>query len=474
MRAIRGAWWAAGWLGALVLSGSGVARAQGVIPVRPGFMPDPMVLEGIAGGGAALGDMYGGCRGYAQGAPSHVFMVQAPMRYLAFLVNSSFDSTLMVQTPDGQVVCNDDSEGLLPRVELQTGPGAVRVWVGSYSSSGGGPYRLGVSELNTVRAANLGMPGSGALGFSPRSPVLSPTSSPLYGEGSVAPGNGVITTLAGQAGGALDASVAGGDCRGWITAEPTHVLRVLRPMGYLRMVVRADHDTTLTVMYPDGRIACNDDGAGNFNPMIEGPTGEGPLRVWVGSYARERTGPSILGAGDNPGLTPDMLAPGRAGMVVVPPPQVVVPPPQVVMPPPQVLVPPAQQATRVELLPRLPVTLFGAGTPVTLALWSPRGGPRVEVGVQRIGAALSVVATIGSVTAPVITVPEALVRDVLITVTQRPDQRLLVQAERADAPGQPGGRMMALVRWPGAGATVPEVAQQWVGAMTDRLPRWSR
>lgn len=469
---------AAAALGSAVLGSAGAAGAQylapgappqyGVMQVRSGFRPDPMVADGIGGGRVSLSAVNGSCRGYAMEAPSHVVMAQSPMRYLAIMVNSSFDSTLFVQTPDGQIYCNDDTDGLLPRVEISTGPGPIRIWVGAYSSSGGGPYRLGISEIPGVRAAQIGPPGAvgggggGVVVTPPPVAGVTPGAAPLYGNVSVRAGfRPDPALLTGSAGGPLQASVVDSSCRGWITPQPSHLVMAQSGFPNLRFVVSASHDTTLVVQYPDGRFACNDDGGGSLNPLIEGPTGPGPIRVWVGSYSSGRAGPYTLGVTELPGITHAMLGGGGGGggggVVVTPPPP-----------------PPRQEVTMVDLQPRIPVTLFGPGmTEMTMAVWSPRGGPRIELAVTPSGPSLNVSARIGGSEVPLVSVPAEIARDAIVTVTQRPDQRVLVRAERPPGASDPGAQMLLLVRWDGR-ASAPEVADQWVGTFRDRAPRWAR
>jgi hypothetical protein len=391
-------------------------------------------------------------------------MAPSGIRFLAIMVQAEYDSTLLVQTPDGQIYCNDDTDGRQPRVEVSTGTGPIRIWVGSYSSSGGGPYRLGLSNSPAVRSAQLGMPGTGVVVAPPQAPP--PGAGSLFGDTQLRAGFLPDPALLnGSAGGPIGADSMNSSCRGWITPQPSHIVFARSAFQYLRFVVSASHDTTLVVQYPDGRVACNDDGGGSLNPLIEGPTGPGPIRVWVGSYSSGSRGPYTVGVTENPNLTYAMLGSGGVGSVVVQP------PPQL---PPQPPVPPPSDVARVDLLPRIPVTLFGPGmTTATLGIWSPRGGPRIELQVTPVGNSLQVSANIGSNQVSLITVPADLARDALVTVTQRPDHSLLVRAERAPGATDPGAQMLMLVRWNGR-TTAPDVVEQWIGTFRDRAPRWGR
>ena len=130
----------------------------------------------------------------------------------------------------------------------------------------------------------------------------------------------------------------------------------------------------------------------------------------------------------------------------------------------------------VALQPRIPVTLFGPGmSAATFAVWSPRGGPRVELGIAPTGAGLVLSARIGGREVPIVTVPGDIARDAVVTVTQQPNQRLLVRAERPpdSRAGDPGAQMLLSVRWD-ASSVGPAIADQWVGTFGERAPRWAR
>jgi hypothetical protein len=135
----------------------------GTVGLRSGFMPDPHVIAGRAGGPISASAVDGSCRGYISPQPNHVLMSQSGFRQLRLLVNSSTDTTLVVMAPNGQIICNDDgggSSGLNPLVALSSTPGPIRVWVGTYSASGAGAaYNLGFTELGHVTTQNIPPPG---------------------------------------------------------------------------------------------------------------------------------------------------------------------------------------------------------------------------------------------------------------------------------------------------------------------------
>ncbi|MGD9738550.1 MAG: hypothetical protein AB7O56_05995 [Bauldia sp.] len=113
-----------------------------------------------------------------------------------------------------------------------------------------------------------------------------PGAAPAFGSVSVNPGQ--LHTVSITAGGSINASVLGGNCRGYIASSPDFVVNFSTLAGLLPLTFRvnANADTTLVVYDPNGRWLCDDDSGGNLNPYIQvnGPT-SGRYAVWVGTYA---------------------------------------------------------------------------------------------------------------------------------------------------------------------------------------------
>lgn len=129
--------------------------------LRAGFMPDPHVMSGTAGGPVAGNSVDPSCRGHYSPQPSHVLFAQSRFNNIRFVVNAGSDTTLMVMLPSGQILCDDDGgSGMNPLVQTRSGAGPIRVWVGTYSSSRSAvPYNIGFSELPSVGTRNIPAPG---------------------------------------------------------------------------------------------------------------------------------------------------------------------------------------------------------------------------------------------------------------------------------------------------------------------------
>lgn len=138
--------------------------AFGTLSLRSGFMPDPHVASGQAGGTVAGNGVNPNCRGHYAPQPSHVLMSPTGFNQIRFVVHSGIDTTLLVMLPNGQIFCDDDGgSGLNPLIATSSPAGPIRVWVGSYSSSQMGPYNIGFSELPQVGTESIPAPGGGGV-----------------------------------------------------------------------------------------------------------------------------------------------------------------------------------------------------------------------------------------------------------------------------------------------------------------------
>jgi hypothetical protein len=164
---------AMGLAAALVVSGFGhevVAQSglqiggrrsnYGSISLRPGFVPDPRSVSVVAGGtiDARSLNLGAGCVGYVTRQPDYILRLQGTSANLRVYVvvpgaspASNTDTTLIINTANGQWRCNDDSYGgANPSVDLpNAGPGQYDIWVGSYVQGANARGRLYITELSS-------------------------------------------------------------------------------------------------------------------------------------------------------------------------------------------------------------------------------------------------------------------------------------------------------------------------------------
>lgn len=118
------------------------------VTLSEGFMPDPRVVQVTAGGSIDAASSRGGsCVGMIARAPDVRLTYAAGSSPLSIAVQSSGDTTLVINGANGAWFCDDDSGGgLNPRfIRRNPEPGVYEIWVGSLS--GAVPARVLISEM---------------------------------------------------------------------------------------------------------------------------------------------------------------------------------------------------------------------------------------------------------------------------------------------------------------------------------------
>lgn len=131
----------------------------GRIELGSGFLPDPHTIGVISGGSvdvASLG-LGSGCTGYAAIAPDLSLVWTgdtSDLRVFYESDDSNDDTVLIINTPNGQWICNDDaySGTFNPMVDLGSfGEGRYDIWVGSYREGDFVSGELKITELDSVQ-----------------------------------------------------------------------------------------------------------------------------------------------------------------------------------------------------------------------------------------------------------------------------------------------------------------------------------
>lgn len=246
--------------------------------LSPGFVPDPAIGRGLAGGAvnaASLGPVAGGeCIGMVDARPDHTVKLSTDFGYLRFGITSEADTSLAIRRPDGSFLCDDDTHGLNPEVAGRMSAGDYQIFIGAIGQADDRSYRLELSErpVNAAPPQNTGSPSAEA-NFAAL--TLSPNFTPDP------------ATVGGLAGGNIDASAITGStagCAGKISNRPDHILTLGGHFSTLYLGVNSEADTSLIIRRPDGSFVCNDDTVG-LNPRISGTFAAGTYQVYVGSLA---------------------------------------------------------------------------------------------------------------------------------------------------------------------------------------------
>jgi len=123
----------------------------GDVRLSPGFTPDPHLMALQAGGSIDASTRESGCTGYISEAPDVRLYWEGqgtlPLRISAI---SNADVTLVVNGPNGDWYCDDDSgEDANPSVPLKATAGRYEIWVGTYSS---GSIKSAVVSISEVQS----------------------------------------------------------------------------------------------------------------------------------------------------------------------------------------------------------------------------------------------------------------------------------------------------------------------------------
>lgn len=140
---------------------AGVAAAQnyglqptyGTVNLSAGFQPDPVNVDVLSGGRIDAATRFNGCRGFIAEAPDVRLNYRAGTSLpLILSVNSSADTTLVVNGPDGSWYCDDDggNTGLNPSLRFGSPQsGQYDIWIGTYGNASNQRATLSISELYT-------------------------------------------------------------------------------------------------------------------------------------------------------------------------------------------------------------------------------------------------------------------------------------------------------------------------------------
>lgn len=138
---------------------------HGTVRLGRGFLPDPQVAKGIAGGSVPAERRFAEfqdpdrpvlCAGFVAESPDFWVSPQGPLGAIRVVSWAREDTTLAVLDPSGRLRCSDDAEGHNPAVTVnEVGGGRYAVWVGSREAGLNTPYRIGFSELVSTQPAHV-------------------------------------------------------------------------------------------------------------------------------------------------------------------------------------------------------------------------------------------------------------------------------------------------------------------------------
>lgn len=246
---------------------------------------EPSMTDILSGGSIDVSYLGNSCTGYASASPDLRLNLEDPVSSLSimFVALEDEDTTLIVNTPDGEWHCNDDMDDSLdPGLWFENASaGQYDIWVGSYYSE---------DLIDGVLAIYQGtLESSDDLGFGDS--TLDWTLDTYAGETSLSagfkPDPHEVELIAG---GIVDVSSGGyaEACTGYASSAPDYRLHWSGTTGTLSFLFEADDsddDTVLIISTPNTDWLCDDDSYTALNPLIEiSNPEEGQYDIWVGTY----------------------------------------------------------------------------------------------------------------------------------------------------------------------------------------------
>jgi serine protease Do len=128
----------------------------GVHRIQGGFTPDPKRINVVSGGNINVANLgHGNCNGFATRQPDAIVHYSNPAGFLRFFVVAQGDTTLVVNDPNSNWVCNDDAVGTNPMVDMnRPAAGQYDIWIGSYESGSQLRGNLYITELQGQSPSN--------------------------------------------------------------------------------------------------------------------------------------------------------------------------------------------------------------------------------------------------------------------------------------------------------------------------------
>lgn len=124
---------------------AGIAVAQnyngpatfGNYTLEAGFLPDPVAVDVRSGGTRNAASLGSPCVGFIADAPDVRVVYTAGNFPITIWAESNVDTTLVINAPDGNWYCNDDTSGRNPAIHFAApDAGRYEIWVGTYGASG--------------------------------------------------------------------------------------------------------------------------------------------------------------------------------------------------------------------------------------------------------------------------------------------------------------------------------------------------
>jgi hypothetical protein len=257
----------------------------------------------VEGYGVDASTLVSGCSGIIPSRPDIVFNWEGHegIEKLRIFFLSMGDPTLVLVTPSGELLCNDDLNPLMldPMVEVQNPqPGRYAVFIGAFDADEIDPGFLVVTSQD-YDPATLDISQLFPREVDPRAAVSDVLPLDVLDLESGTTQTPAAGTLAGDELPFTQQLSAGGElgmfqldqpnamCTGFVSAAPTFRFDWSGDAAQLVLFFESEADSTLNILAPDGNFYCDDDvhGSENLNPLVSLTPAKGTYYVWVGSFS---------------------------------------------------------------------------------------------------------------------------------------------------------------------------------------------
>lgn len=300
------------------------------LDVDAGLPLDPTFVSVQAGGSIDASLLSSQCVGFINAQPVVTVKLANAVPYAEVFFMSDSDPTLVVLTPDGQLLCNDDwhKDVLDPAVQLTDAvPGVYKIWVGSYAKNQLIP---GVVVLTTKPEVNLGV--FSLNGLIQRPPTPKAAGLPDTEAAREAGIKGILDLAAdaveftGTEPITASLTVSGTiplfqlglpnpTCNGLVSGVPDFVFDWAGDDDQFTVFLEGDSDATLLVLSEDAELlACSDDAevGVNINPSVTVAEAKpGLYGVWIGRLDPARPVAGTLTITTAADAAPAILAPAQ-------------------------------------------------------------------------------------------------------------------------------------------------------------------
>ena len=295
------------------------------VDLGAGFILDPYFLRVIGGGDVPASEIDEACSGFVDEDPNVVLNWSGETEALTIFVYSDSDPVLVIETPEGEILCNDDLDQVVldPAITLEDpAEGEYHIHVGSFKADEPALGYLVITEMDvTDELADLDLTPLLDRRDYPVADLLLPDvdfndlylqESGIFGHADLSPGFETVELFAAGGGNLavypLDGEETG--CQGNVSRVPIYTFS-WSGSGDLSAYFEAEEDSSLMIVTPSGEVICSDNAAeDNLNPLVNIlSAAEGDYDIFIGSLVPGQVVTGILTITSDTAAEPATLSP---------------------------------------------------------------------------------------------------------------------------------------------------------------------